>query len=70
MPNINDYETDMIGTVTDKEVEAKLNKLTNRKVPGPDYIPNEFSKNGSLKFVRKISQLFNKILNETETPEE
>lgn len=33
MPNINEYETDMNGSVTDEEVKAKLEKLQTEKYP-------------------------------------
>ncbi|XP_056633386.1 uncharacterized protein LOC130442984 [Diorhabda sublineata] len=70
MPNINEYETDISGTVADEEVEAKLKKLKNRKSPGPDGIPNGLLKYGGPKLARKLAQLFDKILNKTETPDE
>ena len=51
-------------------VQAKLEILKNRKSPGTDRIPNELLKYGGPELARKLSQLFNKILNETKTPEE
>ena len=67
---INEYETDISGTINDVEVEAKIKKLKNRKSPGTDGIPNELLKYGGPELASKLSQLFNKILKETETPEE
>ena len=52
------------------KVEAKLNKLKNRKSPGTNHIPNELLTYGGPELARKQSQLFNKILNKTKTPEE
>ena len=70
MQNINEYETDIKATVNVEEVKAKLKKLKNKKSLGTDPIPNELLKHWNPELARKLSQLFNKILNEMKTPEE
>ena len=56
--NINEYETHISATVNDKEVEANLKKLKNRKSLGTDRIPYELLKYGNPELARKLSQLF------------
>lgn len=64
-----EYKTDMSGSITDEEVEAKLKKLKNRKSLMPKGISNELPKYEGPKLSRKLSQLLNRILNETEAPD-
>lgn len=56
--------------ITNQAVEEAIQKLKNRKSPGPDEIPNELLKYGGPQLSNELKSLFNRILNTGKVPEE
>ena len=56
--------------IIDDEVKKAINKLLNVKVPGDDAIPAEVFKNGGSKLIKKLTELFNIMLQQECIPQD
>lgn len=63
-------DTSEVAPITVARVWSKMKKLKNGKASDPDNIPNELFKYAGESLAAQLSMLFNKIIQNTTTPEE